>query len=230
MSTYQFHEPLSIDAGSDLSASQHCFMNINASGQLALPSAGGTVVGVLCDAPAAAGRPGEVQTRGIAKVKFGGSVAAGGAVKASAAGKAVAASAADVAAGSCKGIALAAYVDGDVGSVLLTNIGVGMAGVSGVETLSAPGVVSVNTVLTRLAIDGTDPHTIADGLYDGQIKEILAVSAANTPSSVVTGAFLEGTTARTTATFNAAADYLKLCWSTTADAWQVLIATSVVLA
>lgn len=54
------------------------------------------------------------------------------------------------------------------------------------ETLAAPGVVSTATSLTKLAVDGTDNHTLAAPNRRGQIKAIRTVSAANTPVSAIT--------------------------------------------
>ena len=47
-------------ASADLSASQFCFMTVNASGQLALPSAGGDADGILQDKPNGVGVEGEL--------------------------------------------------------------------------------------------------------------------------------------------------------------------------
>lgn len=54
------------------------------------------------------------------------------------------------------------------------------------DTLAAPGVVSLGTDLTKLAVDGTDPHTLAAPNRRGQVKAIRTISAANTPVSVIT--------------------------------------------
>src|SRR3974377_574710 len=54
-------------ASADLSASQFCFVVVNSSGQLALPSAGGDAEGILQDRPNGAGGYGEGGLLGISK-------------------------------------------------------------------------------------------------------------------------------------------------------------------
>lgn len=215
---------LSIPAGADLSATPHRFVTLTA-GKLALAGAGGAVVGVLTNKPAAADRPGLVTIAGEEDVEVGGSVTVDDYVKSDAVGRAVTASASDVLAGRAKGKAMATASSGHVKCHVFP--GPAVAGVSGVESVIAPGAISVATEVTLLSVDGTDAYTLASGLYDGQIKEILCVAAANTPAGTITGAFLDVATARTTALFNETSDYLRLRWSTTLAAWQVMQATSI---
>jgi hypothetical protein len=80
---------VTVPAGSDLSASQFCFVEVNASGQLAVVGAGLHADGILQNDPNAAGRAGEVAIAGIVQVKCGAAVTRGGAVASDAAGKAV---------------------------------------------------------------------------------------------------------------------------------------------
>lgn len=77
---------VSLPAGSDLSTGQFKFVEVNAAGQLALVGLGAIADGVLQDAPAAAGRAGQVAIGGIVKVKCGGVVTRGGPVASDAAG------------------------------------------------------------------------------------------------------------------------------------------------
>jgi hypothetical protein len=56
--------PFSLEASTDLSASQYCGVTIDANGQLALPTAGSKIVGVLQTKPAAQGRAGTLRTFG----------------------------------------------------------------------------------------------------------------------------------------------------------------------
>jgi hypothetical protein len=58
-------------ASADLSASQFCFVAVNANGQLALPSAGGDAEGILQDKPNGAGVYGEVGILGVSKLVVG---------------------------------------------------------------------------------------------------------------------------------------------------------------
>jgi Uncharacterized conserved protein (DUF2190) len=77
-------------ASADLSASQYCAVLLNSSSQLALPSAGVDVYGVLQDKPKAAGRAGSVRILGLTKMVVGAStVTAGDKVMVDSAGKAV---------------------------------------------------------------------------------------------------------------------------------------------
>jgi hypothetical protein len=78
-------------ASTDLSASQYCFVNINTSGQLALPSNGAAVIGVLQNKPNAAGIAGAYMVNGVSKVVAGGTIAAGAQVTTNGSGQAIAA-------------------------------------------------------------------------------------------------------------------------------------------
>lgn len=80
---------VTIPAGSNLSASQFCFVEVNSSGQLAVVGAGLHADGILQNDPNAANRAGEVAIAGIVQVKCGGVVTRGGPVASDAAGKAV---------------------------------------------------------------------------------------------------------------------------------------------
>lgn len=77
-------------ASADLSASQFCFMTVNSSGQLALPSAGGDADGILQDKPNGVGVEGELAVLGISKLVVGtAGVTCGDLLTTDAAGKAV---------------------------------------------------------------------------------------------------------------------------------------------
>lgn len=119
---------ISIEAGADLSDSQFVFVNVNTSGQLALPSAGGRSVGVLLERPgqnAGTGTGGADQSTGFAaevgalngsqrlKVTAGGAITAGSEIKADASGHAVNA---DTEANNeyVLGVALETAADGDI--------------------------------------------------------------------------------------------------------------------
>jgi hypothetical protein len=81
---------ISAPASADLSASQFCFVAVNSSGQLALPSAGGDAEGILQDKPNAAGVAGEVGILGVSKLVVGtGGVTAGDLLATDVNGKAV---------------------------------------------------------------------------------------------------------------------------------------------
>lgn len=63
---------------------------------------------------------------------------------------------------------------------------------AGVETLNTPGAISPLLRLTMLDVDGTDPYTLADGVYEGQRKTVTCKSGANTPVATVTPATPSG--------------------------------------
>lgn len=220
----------SAPANADLSASQYCGVNLNSSGKLELPSADGAIVGVLQNDPDAAGKAGTYQHSDISMMKLGGTVAKGDFVKVDSSGRAVAASAGDVAAGAAIGKCRIGGAINNIGEVQLFNLGAGFTTASGaLEIVAAPGAISVVTRTSLLAIDGTDAYTLASGLYAGQRKTIQCSVAANIPAGQITGAFFDtdGTTARTTADYNAVGDYLELEW--TGAKWQVLIKNSVTM-
>jgi len=92
MALHEQVRSLSLPANADLSASQFCFVAVNSSGNIALPSAGGDCVGVLQDKPDAAGRMGEVgmlNMSGRLKVIAGATVAPGDKVQSDASGHAI---------------------------------------------------------------------------------------------------------------------------------------------
>ena len=62
---------IGVPASADLSASQFCFVTVNANGQLALPAAGGDADGILQDKPNGSGVEGSVATGGVSKLVVG---------------------------------------------------------------------------------------------------------------------------------------------------------------
>lgn len=220
----------SAPANADLSASQYCGVNLNSSGKLELPSAGGAIVGVLQNDPDAADEAGTYQHSDITPMKLGGTVAKGDFVKVDSSGRAVTASAGDVAAGAAIGKCRIGGAINNIGEIQLFALGTGFTAAAGpLEIVAAPGAISVVKRTSLLAIDGTDAYTLAAGLFGGQRKLIQCSVAANIPAGQVTGTFTDtdGSTARTTADFNAVGDYLELEW--TGSAWQVLIKNSVTM-
>lgn len=93
---YESLTPLrSIKVTASFASKQYTFVTIDTNGQLASPSAGGDVIGIIQDDPAA-GEVGSVCRPGdITKVKLGGSVSAGNDVTCDGNGAAVAATSAD---------------------------------------------------------------------------------------------------------------------------------------
>jgi len=226
----QILEPIaSAPADVDLSASQYCGVDLNTDGELVLPTAGGAIVGVLQNDPAAAGRSGSYQYFGITKMKLGGTVAVNDFVKVDSAGRAVTASAGDVALGAAIGKCRVGGAINNIGEIQLMNLGVGFVAGSSALEIKTSGALSVVKRTSLLATTGTTAYTLASGLYAGQRKTIQETLAASIPAGTITGVFTDtdGTTARTTAAFNAVADALELEW--TGAAWQVLVKTSVTM-
>ena len=102
----------SANAAADHSSNLHKFAAVNSSGTIALCGDGAQMLGTLIEVNTS-GNPVTVQFGGIAKVKLGGTVAAGGAVASGASGVGVAAAVNDYVFGQ----ALEGGVSGDVISV-----------------------------------------------------------------------------------------------------------------
>lgn len=95
--------------------------------------------------------------------------------------------------------------------------GTAWQGTGSVDAVGAPGAIPVTTHITELTVDGTDAHTLADGLFIGQEKVITVVAGTNTPVSTVTPATPNGF-ANVTA-LGALGDCVVLVW--TADGWSL---------
>ena len=109
---------ITIEAGADLSAGQYKFVTLASDGQVDLTaSAGGPAIGVLQNAPNAAGVAATVAISGRVKVTAGGTIAAGAKVQSDASGDALTAASGD----HVLGIALESAVDGDIFAIALIN-------------------------------------------------------------------------------------------------------------
>lgn len=111
---------ISLPANTDLSTKRYFFVkvaNSSGSGRVAVAGAGERVLGVLNNAPNAAGLAAAVAAKrgSIVKVYAGGSITAGNEVTPDSAGEAVVAGTGDVVAG----IAINSAVNGDVFEILL---------------------------------------------------------------------------------------------------------------
>jgi hypothetical protein len=107
-------QPFTRPSAGDLSASQYCFVVLDANGRLAISGAGSTAIGVLQNKPAAIDREARFAAGGVTKIKCGGTIAVGDGVGSDAAGKAVT--------GGTLGIAYEAGVVNQVISVLLKDM------------------------------------------------------------------------------------------------------------
>lgn len=111
MAVMQTRDTRTFEAGEDLSAAQFHFVTLEADGQVDLAdSAGENCIGVLLNAPAAAGRAATVAMTGRVMVEAGDAVTAGDALQSNAAGEAITAATGDY----VMGYALEDGVDGQI--------------------------------------------------------------------------------------------------------------------
>lgn len=125
-------------AGADLSAAQYYFVKLSSGLVVLCDTAGEEALGVLQNAPTAAGKAAEVLVFGRSKVKAGGTITAGAPIKTSTAGKALAAvlgtvntsdtgASSDAVVGSNvmgKSLEVASSADGDIIDCLINSMGV----------------------------------------------------------------------------------------------------------
>lgn len=202
-------------------------VDVDSSGNIAIVSANGQrCIGVLYNTPAS-GQEAEVAVAGVPKVVYGGSVTAGDSLKVNSAAKFVTATAAEVAAGYSVAVAIKTGSTNERHRVVWT--GRGGVATTTAETI-ASGAASILTSVTWIQIDGTKAYTLADGLYDGQQKWIIAITATNTPAGTVTPAHMaEGSSH--TLSYNAVGDAALLVWSAleATPTWHCVVATSVTI-
>jgi hypothetical protein len=213
------NNPLSKLAAADLSSSRYCAVVLNSSEELALPSAGAAILGILYNKPEAAEHgtvwgPGSGQR----KAKLGGTVASGDKCKVDSSGRFLLASAGDILAGSAVAVCVEGGNINEVGSVVLFG-GAGAAS-QGVASESPSGVAG-NYDLDEYALDsrltlGTANRTgaLPDGLYVGQRHRIRVVAASGgftyalTPTTMAAGH-------PTSFTFTALGQEIELTWTAT---------------
>lgn len=114
MATQNIAHCITLEAGSDLSASQFHFVSVAADGQVDLTGAGAYAEGVLQDKPNAAGVAARVAIGGVVKVEAGASVTRGAEVASNAAGECVDATTGNI----ILGTALEAGADGEIIEIL----------------------------------------------------------------------------------------------------------------
>ena len=117
MATEQLGQCVTLEAGSDLSATQYRFVKIASDGQIDQATLDAEAEGVLQNDPTTAGQAASVCINGITKVVAGAAVTRGGKVVSDASGRAI-----DIGANTnSRGIALdAAGAAGEIIRVLLT--------------------------------------------------------------------------------------------------------------
>lgn len=222
--TYQ-RPPISKEAGADFSAATSQFLGvaINSDEEIVLPSAGGSILGVITNNPQE-GETARVETPGGGEIplRLGGTITPNMKLKVASTGKFVEASAGDIAAGSAVAICTKGGADGEVGAGVLF----GGAGTRAATTGSeSPSGVSGNYNLTETTEEslltlGTANRTgaLPDGLWVGQKKRIYVIAASGgftyalTPTTMLAGQ-------PTSFTFTAVGQYIELTW--TATGWRV---------
>jgi hypothetical protein len=215
--------PFSIEAGVDLSSSQYCAVTLGSTGKLALPSAGGSAIGILYTAPIS-GKAGEVYGpgSGVRKARYGGSVSTlPAALKLDSSGRFVVASATDIAAGSAVAFAIDTGTTDEIHSVIFNGgvspvaLGVGFDDI--VLGTTAPSAL---TTVTFVSTTGTKTGALAAGSWTGQPKRIIQSVAATSPIGTISGTFLTlaGAAATTLALGTAVATIADFVW--TGAAWR----------
>lgn len=221
---FDCNNPFSLPASTDLSASQYCAVTIDSNGRLALPSAGGQVIGILYTKPNAIDIPGEIwgAGSGIRKARYGGTVTAGQALKVDSSGRFVTALAADIALGSAMAVAVDGGAINEVHSVIFFGGDSVVASVGGIDDIvlgtTAP---SNSTSVTFVQTTGTKTGALAAGLFTGQSKRFVQSVAATSPVGTITGTFktLAGAAATTLALGTAVAAIADFVWD--GAAWRL---------
>lgn len=216
--SYQLLGPImTLVAASDLSSSQNCFCELTdtaAGSKVDLPSAGGSVVGVLVD-KAISGQAAPFQVAGIAVVKLGGTVAPKDWVKADSSGRAVTASAQEVTDGKAVGRCVEGGTINQNGSILLLNGGYGSKAMTASESInsSVDSSVYISETLITL-VTGDHTGVLADGLWVGQTKKLRVISADGTHKYTLTPTTMQSGQP-TSFAFNSVGQTIVLTWSAT---------------
>jgi|KBSSwiStaDraftv2_1062776.scaffolds.fasta_scaffold00132_112 hypothetical protein len=222
MSTEQ-RNPISLPAGSDLSASLFCGVTVTTAGLVALPAANASIIGVLYTAGTGGQFACGIETvgRGKLKLKYGGTVAVMDPLKVTSAGKFITASAADVASGFQVATALKAGALNDIGEGVLTGAAGNAVAGAGFDTIVLGTTAPSNlTAVTFVSTTGTVTGVLANGVSTGQTKRIVQNVAASSPVGTITGTFktLAGAAATTLALGTAVGTIVDLIWD--GAAWR----------
>ena len=117
MATEQNLDTLSFPVDVDSSSLQYRAMTLNSDGELAVPSAGGSIVGVLQNAPDTAGQPGSIATGGRTKIVAGEALDPGDVLTPGTSGVFVVCATGDLPCGTC---CETAGASGDIVSMIVT--------------------------------------------------------------------------------------------------------------
>lgn len=112
-----------------------------------------------------------------------------------------------------------AWVDvtGDEDAVVADGDGTAWQGAGSLEAISAAGALSVATEISTLAITGTTAYTLANGLFKGQRKVCICISAGGSPVGTITPATPSGFA--TVTTIGAQGESVEFIW--TGAAWVI---------
>lgn len=180
--------PLSYVCAVDMTNNGYRAVTLNSSGQLVLPSAGGTILGVLYDHPKAT-YVGRVYPFGSGELKCiaGGTVNPGDLLKVDATGAFLTASGSDVTAGAAVAMAVmsAQVTAGAVMKCVLLGAAGAAVGAVAIETVTS-GALSATTPWSRLSVTGPQAFTLPNGTFDGQTKNIECIVAATSPAGTLT--------------------------------------------
>lgn len=175
--------------------------------------------GFLFNQPAS-GKPGTILTEGRRRIELGGTVAAFDEIGPGADGVAV-----KYPAGTGYAKVLRAGTTGKV----VDCIWIGRRrGNGGLEANDAGDTLGKYAFLHKVTIGsaGAEAATLPNGAYVGQEK-IIEATVVGSGTWVLTGVFMTGVTAQTTATYNAVGDKLRIVWDGTS--WFVYSNTSVTM-
>lgn len=203
-------------------ASIGCGVTVDANGNAVLPSAGGSIIGILYGLTGT-GTGAVIRTvaDGALLAQLGGTVTLPAALKVNASGQFVTASAGDITAGAAVAIALDSGASGDSRAVMLLGGVAGLTATGGVDDIvlgtTAP---SANTAVTYAQTTGTKTGALGAGPTAGFTKDIVQSVAASTPVGTITGAFKDQTgTAKTTLALGTAVGFIgRFVWD--GAAWR----------
>jgi hypothetical protein len=221
---FDMDNPLSIEAGVDLSGSGYCAVTLDttaALGKLALPAAGAPILGILYNKPAL-GRMGKVFSfgSGARKARYGGNVTTKDLLKVDSSGRFLTASAQDVLDGKAVAIAHKSGVLDGIGLVTM----IGAAGATSsttaseaITTAAGGAVASSNVVHETLVTIATAnaTGTLADGKFVGQKKKIRVDSDAGGFKYDLTPTTMRAGGPAMPFSFTSKGQMLELTWSAT---------------
>lgn len=193
--------PITLPNGNNLTESSiGCGVTVDSSGNAALPSAGGAILGVIYGFT---GTMTGVLVRTLADgallLLYGGTVTLPTALKVNASGQFIAASGSDVQAGAAVAIALDGGASGELHAGVLFGGAAGLSGVGGVDDIVLGTTAPSNlTGTTFVQTTGTKTGVLANGVAIGQQKWIYQSVATGTPVGTITGTFKDGTGAAKT--------------------------------